>query len=124
MRIYVAHASSFDFGEELYRPLKESSLWAEHTFILPHEIDLSVQKSSRPVIESCDMVLAEVSFPSTGLGIELGWAFDVGKPIMCLYRTGIRYSSALNMVAQAFNSYNILELSDVIRHAIDTRVEG
>lgn len=118
MRIYVAHASSFDFCEELYRPLKESSLWAEHTFILPHAIDKSVEDSSRPVIESCDMVLAEVSFPSTGLGIELGWAFDMGKPIECIYREGSRYSPSLTLVSGGFSVYRSEELIKIIEKSI------
>lgn len=105
MHIYFAHASSFSFREELYEPLKQSRLWSEHIFILPHETNQKVIASSRDIIASCDMVLAEVSFPSTGLGIELGWAHDLKKEIMCLYREGQKYSSALTVVSKNFFSY-------------------
>lgn len=35
---------------------------------------------------SCDLVIAEVTSPSLGVGYELGWATSLGKPVLCLYR--------------------------------------
>lgn len=37
-------------------------------------------------LSACDLVVAEVSVPSLGVGYELGWATALGKPILCLYR--------------------------------------
>lgn len=34
----------------------------------------------------CDLVIAEVSVPSLGVGYELGWASSLEKPILCLHR--------------------------------------
>ncbi|MEN6622885.1 MAG: nucleoside 2-deoxyribosyltransferase [Smithella sp.] len=34
----------------------------------------------------CDVVVAEVTVPSLGVGYELGWATSWGKPVLCLYR--------------------------------------
>ena len=37
-------------------------------------------------LRSADVVVAEVTTPSLGVGYELGRAVDMGKPILCLYR--------------------------------------
>ena len=39
------------------------------------------------IMES-DMVIAEVSVPSLGVGYEIGRALHLGKPVLCLYHTG------------------------------------
>jgi len=36
-------------------------------------------------IDECDVVIAEVSIPSLGVGYELGYAQSIGKKIICLY---------------------------------------
>jgi nucleoside 2-deoxyribosyltransferase len=38
-------------------------------------------------LSSCDLVVAEVTTPSLGVGYELGWATVLGKPVLCLYQT-------------------------------------
>ncbi|MBU0992561.1 MAG: nucleoside 2-deoxyribosyltransferase [Proteobacteria bacterium] len=35
---------------------------------------------------SCDLVVAEVSMPSLGVGYEIGWAKALDKPVLCLHR--------------------------------------
>lgn len=37
-------------------------------------------------LKSADVIIAEVSTPSLGVGYELGRAVEMGKPILCLYR--------------------------------------
>ncbi|MEN6330710.1 MAG: nucleoside 2-deoxyribosyltransferase [Smithella sp.] len=37
-------------------------------------------------LSSCDLVVAEVTTPSLGVGYELGWAAAFKKPVLCLYR--------------------------------------
>jgi 2'-deoxynucleoside 5'-phosphate N-hydrolase len=37
-------------------------------------------------LSECDLVVAEVSIPSLGVGYELGWAAALKKPVLCLYR--------------------------------------
>ena len=54
----------------------------------------------------CDLFLAEASFPSTGLGIELGWANDLRIPIACIYQTGHKPSSSLKLICDDFIEYN------------------
>lgn len=37
-------------------------------------------------LSACDLVVAEVSQPSSGVGYEIGWAAAMGKPVLCLHR--------------------------------------
>jgi hypothetical protein len=52
-------------------------------------------------------MIAEVSHPSIGLGIEMGWADSMGLPIICAYRKGSKVSESIRMI-----SSNIVEYSD------------
>lgn len=36
-------------------------------------------------IKNCDALIAEVSVPSHGVGYEIGFALNIGKPVLCLY---------------------------------------
>ena len=35
-------------------------------------------------IRACDALIAEVSVPSHGVGYEIGFALEQGKPVLCL----------------------------------------
>jgi nucleoside 2-deoxyribosyltransferase len=37
-------------------------------------------------LRDCDLVIAEVTVPSLGVGYELGWACALQKPVLALYR--------------------------------------
>ena len=37
-------------------------------------------------LSDCDVIVAEVTQPSLGVGYELGWAAALNKPVLCLYR--------------------------------------
>jgi len=37
-------------------------------------------------LKTCDLVVAEVTTPSLGVGYELGWATAMRKPVLCLFR--------------------------------------
>ncbi len=37
---------------------------------------------------ACDLLVAEVSMPSLGVGYELGYAVALRKPVLCLYNSG------------------------------------
>lgn len=113
MKIYVGHASSFDFKQELYGPIKSSILFSQHTFIFPHDEQADVQ-NSREWIQSSDLFIAEVSYPSTGLGIEMGWASAQGIPIVAIFRKDHEPSSSMQFVAKQIVEYT--DSSDLIKH--------
>ncbi len=105
MRIYVAHSRAFDFKAELYTPLQKA-LGSEHQLILPHAVS-EEPYPSRDLFDSkgCDAVIAEVSFPSTGLGIELGWADSRDIPVFGVHRTTALVSGSLLGVCNAIVPY-------------------
>lgn len=104
MKIYVVHSSGFDFKNELYKPLREAELNIHYEIFLPHE-ENDKPLSSKEFIASCDLLIAEVTYPSTGQGIELGWADFAGVPIICIYKSGMKYSGALKTVSDEFIEY-------------------
>jgi len=105
MKIYLIHSSAYpNFEQELYEPFKKSELNKEHQFIFPHE-NKAETVNSKVIISNCDLVLAEVSFPSTGAGIELGWADMFNRKIICLHKDNVIPSDAIRFVAQHLVSY-------------------
>lgn len=49
--------------------------------------DRSIHDRDMAWLAACDLVVAEVSMPSLGVGYELGWATALNKPVLCLHRT-------------------------------------
>jgi len=116
MKIYVAHSSAHDFKKELYEPLQKSPAFGAHVFVFPHSGELV---DSKEILSTCDLVIAEVSHPSTGLGIELGWANDLGKKVVCIHKVGTTPSSSLRFICSRFLSYSSdAELIDRVQSAI------
>lgn len=115
MKIYIAHSTAFDFREELYKPIREADISNKYEIILPHETDQFI--NSKNVIEACDLIVAEVSYPSTGMGIELGWAESMEKKIVCVYKSEEKYSTALKVLSNDFVEYKNAE--ELIRQIIN-----
>lgn len=46
-------------------------------------------------IMSCDLLLAEVSTPSHGVGYEIAYALSIHKPVFCLYRNRVKVSKMI-----------------------------
>ena len=107
MKIYVAHSSGFDFTTKLYKPIRSSSLNSEHEILLPQEG--SVEEISRDMIRDSDVLIAEVSMPSLGAGIEMGWADAFGHPIIALYEKGSAPSFSIDNVVTDRIEYDSAE---------------
>jgi nucleoside 2-deoxyribosyltransferase len=43
------------------------------------------------IVES-DLLVAEVTVPSLGVGYEIGRAIEMGKPVLCLFKEGEEYT--------------------------------
>ena len=59
-------------------------------------------------LRQCEAVIAEVSTPSHGVGYEIAYALERGKPVLCLAREGVRVSKMLTGLRQtgfAFQTY-------------------
>ncbi len=106
MKIYIAHTKSADYLRLLYQPLKDSELAQRHTLIFPHEL-WATPFDSRAMFfgRGCDLVIAEVSYRSTSLGIELGWANALGMPIICVHLLRTLSSSSLGAISKDIIEY-------------------
>lgn len=103
MKIYISHPNSFDFEEMLYAPLRLSALSQEHEFFLPHEQKRNI--NTKEEIQASDLLIAEVSLPSTGSGIEMGWASAARVPVWCVYRENSKPSGSLKYISEKMFSY-------------------
>ena len=46
-------------------------------------------------INECDLLVAEVSTPSLGVGYELGFAESLGKKVICIYDANVNISAMI-----------------------------
>ena len=72
--------------------LAESGIGAVEAVIDPSEV------YARDVawIRACDVLIAEVSAPSHGVGYEIGFALGIGKPVLALSLEGRKVSKMIS----------------------------
>jgi hypothetical protein len=103
-KLYISHSSSFDYENELYKPIKNSDLFSEYEIILPH-LNSKAQYLTKAGLQEFKGVFAEVSYPSTGQGIELAWFQDADIPIFAVHQSDKSFSGALKFLTNNFNEY-------------------
>lgn len=118
MKIYLAHSRKMNYKEELYKPLRKDSFFKDYELILPHEkSDLS--SNEREFYKNIDIFIADCSEAATGLGIELGWAYDDNKIIYCIYQSGKYISNSLKAITNNFYEYaNIDEMIEIVKEIV------
>jgi nucleoside 2-deoxyribosyltransferase len=47
-------------------------------------------------LRGCDVLIAEISMPSHGVGYEIGFSLGLGKPVLALYQEGRRVSKMIS----------------------------
>jgi hypothetical protein len=111
--IYLSHKKGA--LESKYHLIEEALLPFCNSVYFPHAG--KVRNSIEVYKEyNTDLILAEVSEPATGQGIELGWANMLNIPIICLYKNNMQiphkepykakpYSSSLKEVSSQFIFY-------------------
>lgn len=72
------------FGTVLTEHVGDDGLLREEKSLIEQEI----YERDMQWLAVADLVIAEVSTPSLGVGYEIGLAQALGKKIFCLYRTG------------------------------------
>ena len=72
--------------------LAESGVLAVEAVILPRE----VYERDVAWIHACDVLIAEVSLPSHGVGYEIGFALGIGKLVLALYQDGRKLSKMIS----------------------------
>jgi nucleoside 2-deoxyribosyltransferase len=65
--------------------------------------EVDAQEESRDIyerdvnwIQESDLLIAEVSTPSHGVGYEIGYALDLNKPVLCLYQKRVVVSKMIS----------------------------
>ena len=108
MNIYFA--CSITGGREFEAAYQEivAALTADgHEIPTSHLVDSDVMENERILapqdvyerdtnwIKNCDVLVAEVSVPSHGVGYEISFALNIGKPVLCLYHRERRVSKMI-----------------------------
>ena len=119
MKIYVAHSKKMNYIDDLYKPLRNDTFFKNHELILPHETDV-YSKNTREFYKTVDIFIADCTESGTGLGIELGWAYDDNTKIYCIYKKGSKLSNSLKAVTDKFYEYsNTNEIVSIIKNIIE-----
>ena len=71
--------------------LVQSDVMDNERSITPQE----VYERDTKWIEQCDALIAEVSVPSHGVGYEIGYALNIGKPVLCIHHQERRVSKMI-----------------------------
>ena len=117
MKIYIAHSRDIDYVNKLYKPLRNDDFFAKYDLILPHETKRP--NNSRDFYSTIDILIAECSEVSTGLGIELGFAYDDNVKIYCIYQNNKKVSSSIKAVTNNFYEYKDVEdMVNIIKQII------
>ncbi len=78
--------------------------------------DVHIYERDIEFLTEADVIIAEVSTPSLGVGYEIGWTESRGKKILCIYRPseGKRLSAMLagnkNLMTKEYKDIKDLEI--------------
>lgn len=109
LNIYVSHSSKIDYTNELYKPLLNSSIALNNNLILPHSKEYE-KINTKQIIMEADILIAEVSYPGTGIGLELGRAECNNVPIICFIKKGIKCNSSVSRNFKVIEYENVSDM--------------
>ena len=101
LRLYIGHATQgFNYKNTLYVFLKKSAWAKNHSLILPHDNNTVPIDSKKLFTEAKQdlIMLADLSAPSTGLGMEIFWAKQYSIPVIFCAQEGSNPTSAVKFV--------------------------
>lgn len=77
-------------------------------------------------LAECDLVIAEVSMPSLGVGVEVATAQQLGKPVLCLCRADVTLSAMIegNPGVRVVRYRDDAELPALLDAALPTQPAG
>lgn len=77
------------YGKVLTEHLGSDKLIESNDRILP---DKEIHDRDLQWVRESDVVVADVTIPSLGVGYEIGRAVEMGKPLLCLFNTSTDFS--------------------------------
>lgn len=122
MNIYFACSITGGRELELFYQQFVAALEAEgHVIPTSHLVQSDVMEGERLLtsrevyerdvrwIQECDALIAEVGVPSHGVGYEIGYALNAGKPVLCLAQKDRRVSKMItgntNLTMQTYSTF-------------------
>ena len=93
--------------ESVYQQIVAALLADGHEIPTSHLVESEVTVRERLVtpqdvyerdvnwIRECDVLIAEVSVPSHGVGYEIGYALQIGKPVLCIHQEDRKVSKMI-----------------------------
>lgn len=108
-----------NFGEVLTEHIGDPNLSSSGEEIK----EIEIFKRDVKWITDCDLVIAEVTRPSLGVGYEIALSQTLGKPILCLYRpeNGKKLSAMIEGLENVKKKYyeNLNEAKEEIKIFIE-----
>ncbi len=116
--------------ESVYQEIVASLLSDGHEIPTSHLAQAEVMENERLLaprdvyerdvnwIRNCDLLIAEVSVASHGVGYEIAFALGLGKRVLCLYQSDRKVSKMIT--GNSDNRIKVVSystLDDAIRHA-------
>lgn len=92
--IYISHSHSMNYEDEIYKPLLDSKISSIYNLIFPHSV-LYDNVDTKEILIKSDYLIAEVSYPGTGIGLEIGRAECNNIPVICIIKKGFKCSSSI-----------------------------
>lgn len=128
LKVYVAlpmiHMKDFSFNKKFIKLLEDLGFEVLSKWVIKFEEENPREVFERDIstIEKCDILIADVTFPSHGVGMEIMYAFIKGKRIIVTAKKGSKISyMILGMPGVRVIYYNTLsdlekELRDLLTH--------
>ena len=85
MLVHFSHSNHYNYGKYFYPKVEESELTTTHTLSFSNE-DIYSPYEIRKLIAECDILIADISYFSIGLSMEIGYAKRNQKPIFYVYK--------------------------------------
>ncbi|MBD0404964.1 nucleoside 2-deoxyribosyltransferase [Flammeovirga sp. EKP202] len=73
--------------------------------------DIQIHDQDMAWLTASDVIIAEVTVPSLGVGYEIGRGLEMKKPIYCFHRT--EKTSAMISGCETINTYKYTELEEI-----------
>ena len=115
--IYISHSRSMDYENEIYEPLLNSKIANMYKLVLPHSDEYD-DVDTKDILISSDYLIAEVSYPAIGVGLEIGRAECNNVPIICIVKKGMKCSSSITRNFEVIEYIDINDMTNKLEERI------